>query len=117
MIVKVPHFKGVFMRDTLPTDIDLNECGVVNLDSNQGNGTHWVAYYKNGNIRIYFDSFGLDPPNEVKKYIGFPLLVQTYQLQKADDAICGHLCVHVLKELASGKQFKDIINSLWLSIS
>ena len=115
MTAKVPHFRGVFMRDTLPSKIHDKECAIVNLDSNEGDGTHWVAYHKNGNSRIYFDSFGLDPPIEVKKYVGLPLLTQTYQLQQANDVICGHLCVFVLKEIASGKQFQNIINSLWIS--
>ena len=115
MTVKVPHFRGVFMCNTLSPKIRNKECGVVNLDSSEGDGTHWVAYYKSGENRIYFDSFGLDPPNEVKKYLSLPLLTQTYQLQKTDDVICGHLCVFVLKELTSGKQFNDIINALWIS--
>jgi hypothetical protein len=115
MTAKVPHFRGVFMRNTLPPKIHNKECGVINLDSSEGDGTHWVAYYKSGENRIYFDSFGLDPPNEVKKYLSLPLLTQTYQLQKTDDVTCGHLCVFVLKELTSGKQFNDIINALWIS--
>ena len=35
-------FKGVFFRDTLPTKTKLNECGILNLDSSSGDGTHWV---------------------------------------------------------------------------
>ena len=34
--------RGVFLRDTLPTKTKLNECGVLNLDSSSGHGTHWV---------------------------------------------------------------------------
>ena len=33
-------FRGVFLRDTLPTKTKLNECGILNLDSSSGNGTH-----------------------------------------------------------------------------
>ena len=35
-------FTGVFLTDTLPTKIKLNECGILNLDSSSGDGTHWV---------------------------------------------------------------------------
>ena len=35
-------FRGVFFRDILPTKTKLNECGVLNLDSSSGDGTHWI---------------------------------------------------------------------------
>ena len=33
-------FRGVFFRDTLPKKTKLNECGILNLDSSSGDGTH-----------------------------------------------------------------------------
>ena len=36
------EFRGVFLRDTLPKNLKLNECGILNLDSSSGDGTHWV---------------------------------------------------------------------------
>ena len=39
-------FTGVFLRDTLPTKTKLNECGILNLDSYSGDGTHWVMWFK-----------------------------------------------------------------------
>ena len=38
--LSVNGFRGVFLRDTLPTKTKLNECGVLNLDSSSGDGTH-----------------------------------------------------------------------------
>ena len=35
-------FIGVFLRDTFPEKLKLNECGILNLDSSSGDGTHWV---------------------------------------------------------------------------
>jgi hypothetical protein len=55
------------MSDTLPSKINELECGIVNLDISENNGTHWVSYYKNKDICYYFDSFGLDPPIELLK--------------------------------------------------
>lgn len=55
----IPHFRGVFMRDSLPRTLPRKyESGIVNLDSTKGPGTHWVAYKKRGNNVKYFDSFG-----------------------------------------------------------
>ena len=39
-------FRGVFLRDTLPTKTKLNECGILNLDSSSGDGTHWIIWFK-----------------------------------------------------------------------
>ena len=35
-------FRGVFLRYTFPKKTKLNECGILNLDSSSGDGTHWV---------------------------------------------------------------------------
>jgi hypothetical protein len=107
----IPTFRGVFMRDSLPTKIHQNECGIVNFDSSSGDGTHWVAYWKNGPVKVYFDSYGLDPPIEILHYLS-PIRTQTFQLQGVDDVICGHLCLYVLRELTAGRKFEDIILSL-----
>ena len=32
-------FRGLFLRDTLPKQLKLNECGILNLDSSSGDGT------------------------------------------------------------------------------
>ena len=45
-------FRGVFLRDILPTKTKLNECGILNLDSSSGDGTHWVMWFKKVRIRI-----------------------------------------------------------------
>ena len=45
MLLKSNHcmnLEGVFLRDTLPTKTKLKECGILNLDSLSGDGTHWV---------------------------------------------------------------------------
>ena len=52
-------FRGVFLRDTLPTKTKLNECGILNLDSSLGDGTHWVMWFKKGKEKFYFDSYGV----------------------------------------------------------
>ena len=41
-------FRGVFLRDILPTKTKLNECGILNLDSSSVDSTHWVMLFKKG---------------------------------------------------------------------
>ena len=45
-----------------------NESLIINLDSNKGSGTHWVAVKKRGDKILYFDPFGIQPPKEVIRY-------------------------------------------------
>ena len=79
--LKIPSFRGVFLLDILLKKPNKKECGIVNFDKSGGSGTHWVAWYKNGKIKIYFDSYGVQPPLEVIKYLGRPIHYNTDQLQ------------------------------------
>lgn len=98
-MLKIPHFRGVFMRDSLPKKPNKIECWILNHDSVQSTGTHWTALAKVNNIAWYFDSFGnLLPPLEVKKYLGnrIAIMINYNKYQKADSLICGQLCLNFL---------------------
>ena len=67
--LKIPNFRGVFMRDTLPEYPRNAECDIVNFNTPDQLGSHWVCYYKDKRQRIYFDSFGQITPLEVQRYL------------------------------------------------
>lgn len=95
----IPFFRGVFMRDQIPDKPKEKECAIINLDSNDGNGTHWVAYKKNGNAVHYFDSFGnLKPPMDLVRYFGVKnkIFYNHKIFQKYNTYNCGHLCIEFL---------------------
>ena len=75
--LKIPYFRGVFLLDTLSKKPNKKEYGIVNFDKSSGPGTHWVAWYKNGKNKIYFDSYGVQPPIEVIQYLGKPIRYNT----------------------------------------
>lgn len=87
------------MRDQLPK-IPLNkECGVINLDSSENSGTHWVAYAKFNKYIEYFDSYGnLKPPKELINYVGSDIFYNYSNFQKSNPFNCGHLCIKFLTE-------------------
>ena len=60
------------MLNTLPVVVKFNECGIVNLNKSGEKGSHWVAYWKRGDVRIYFDSYGQITPLEIQKYLKTP---------------------------------------------
>lgn len=88
------------MRDTLPKKTNKNECAVVNLDSSDNQGTHWVAYAKNNDYCEYFDSFGdLRPPTELLDYLAkYKICYNFTKYQSFNTYNCGHLCIKFLRQ-------------------
>ena len=111
--LKIKCFRGVFLLDTLPKKPIKKECGIVNLDKSGGSGTHWVAWYKNGGNKIYFDSYGVQQPKEVINYLGKGINYNTDQVQPRGEVFCGHLCLYVLKELNKGYDFQNVLNNFY----
>lgn len=101
-ILKLPNFRGVFMRNKLPKKIHKYETGIINLDGYNGEGTHWTAYVKHNKHINYFDSFGnLRPPKEVISYFlsdGSKNIIQyNYtQYQSFNSFICGQLALQFI---------------------
>ena len=110
--LKIKNMRGVFVRDELPKKPKTVECGILNLDDSTGNGTHWTAWIKNGNEKLYFDSYGLAPPVELVEYSKRPVLYNTERIQPDGEVFCGHLCLHVLKKCES-EIFQQSINNLF----
>lgn len=88
------------MRDRLPRRPKPIECGIINLDTHNNNGTHWVAFAKINDYCEYFDSFGnLRPPKELVKYLNATNLQYNYtRFQNFNTVNCGHLCLEFLED-------------------
>ena len=110
--MRVPYFRGVFMRNALPTSgVRRNESGIVNLDDATGPGTHWVAYAKRNNRVMYFDSFGnLRPPKELVRYFENDAMAIEYNrtsYQTYDQSFCGQMCLRFLQTV-DAREFKKL---------
>ena len=99
-------FRGVFLRDTLPTKTKLNECGILNLESSSGDGTHWVMWFKKGKDKFYFHSYGVQPPCELIVYLKSPIFYNSERVQQNDEVFYGHLCLFVLTQLSLGNNLQ-----------
>ena len=61
-------YKWTYLKETVFTSNV--ECGIINLDSIEGQGTHWVCYRNIDRLMVeYFDPFGLIMPYEVSHYL------------------------------------------------
>ena len=107
--LKIPNFRGVYIRTELPKKPRKKECGIMNLDgdlTDETKGTHWTAWYKNNNNKIYFDSYGIQPPLELIDYLREKtgdIQYSVDQIQPSNTVICGHLCLYFINELMKGK--------------
>src|SRR5215813_9796579 len=110
-------FSGVFSRDNLKKKINKFESGIVNLDSVTGPGTHWVCYYNDPTKEYteYFDSFGLPPPEEVKKYLKTSgknyVIYNSSQLQKNNSVLCGYYCMKYIVDRNKNMSQYDVLYS------
>ena len=121
-LLKIPNFRGVFMRDELPTTIKSIECGIMNFNTHEKYGSHWVCYTKRGRNRIYFDSFGQVTPLEIQKYLKTELEFRndisviernTDIVQRPNTHVCGHLCLFVLTSLMREHlTYQEVLNIL-----
>src|SRR6266853_2562289 len=98
-------------------NIRSNECGVVNLQNSDQQGSHHVCYYKHGKEKYYFDSYGLNPSDDMIKYLkptknSSLIICSTFIIQKFNTVICGQLAVYLLFMLNQGYKFLDILFSL-----
>ena len=121
-ILRIPYFRGVFMRDELPKVDRQIECAIVNLNRSDEMGSHWVCYVRNQNDRIYFDSFGQITPLELQEYLKTPKEFNTNKaviqrnsdvVQRPNSHVCGHLCLVVLTSLMREHlSYPNILDSL-----
>jgi len=77
--MRIPYFRGIFLRITLPIErVCQSECSIVNLGNAERSDSHWIAFVKRGNRVIYFDSFGnLRPPKELERYLANSIIKYT----------------------------------------
>lgn len=91
------------MLNSLPKKIRKHECGIINLDNIDGEGTHWTAYCKYNDMNVvYFDSFGnLKPPSSIVEYFksSGPVKIRYNHdaFQNFNSVDCGHLCLEFLQ--------------------
>jgi hypothetical protein len=111
--LKIKHFRGVFVRDQLPKKPRDRECGILNTGDSITNGFHWMCWYKNGKVKLCFDSYALPLPVELVDYLAEdPVYYYGERVQYGNTVFCGHLCLYVLKKLDDAIDFQEIINGM-----
>lgn len=110
----------VVCKDQLPNKRYIGDYVVNMEDEKDGNGTHWVfCKISEGKPAIYFDSFGVYPPEDVKKFLKpLKIMYNDRQIQNINSDMCGYYCsalAYFLKYDANPKKilednFFDFLN-------
>ena len=110
--LNIPNFRGWYCRDNLPKQQHKQECGIMNTDVSTGKGMHWVCWYKDDDLKIFFNSSGNPPLDEMVKYLKSPIQCNTVCVQPDHTEVCGHLCLYMLKRLSMGESYQELLNNL-----
>ena len=112
--LEIKYFRSIYSRDRLPDQIKKKECGIINLDSIEGQGTRWVCYRNIDKKMVeYFDPFGLIMPHEIYHYLaksGKKVRFSQDEIQNRDTVLCGYWCLYYLIERQKGKSIQDVIH-------
>lgn len=109
------HFRGVFARDTLPSQVDVPAGFVVNTDKSSEPGTHWVAIYIDSeSYGEYMDSFGQRPlTSDIVLFLNRACLSgwshNPIIFQSPVTATCGPYCVLFITMRSKGYTMSDFV--------
>jgi len=102
--LKIPNFKGCFIRDSVPK-LKKGESCIINLNGQ----SHWTALIKLDTL-YYFDSFGIVAPTVLSKY---DYIYSEVDLQKMNSTACGWYCLAFLISMNRGgnpmKMYEEFI--------
>ena len=120
---RIQNFRGALMRDEL-NGIQPSkpvECGILNLNRHDQQGSHWISWVKLNLSRYYFDSYGERPPVEILKYLksreeyeqDIPAIhCNAITVQHNDSQECGALSIYVIYYILKGHTFESILQKL-----
>lgn len=113
----IPNFFGVYPSDCLPLiDDKLDTFGlIVNTDSSEKKGTHWLVIVVQNRICHYFDSFGgLPTVKNIRTFCEqfYCCHFNREKHQKIDEITCGAYCIFVVNEmLFKKKSFRSVVST------
>ena len=78
---------------------------VINLNEENGEGTHWVSLYIEKNTAVSFDFFGIEyiPQEVLKKIQGKSITHNIFRIQGNDSIVCGFYCVAFIEYMFARK--------------
>lgn len=106
-------FRGVISRDQISL-IDRLGYYIVNLNDSTQPGSHWVVIHVRPGAKPleYFDSFGMNAPNEVVELsdtLGVNYIYNSTQYQDLNSVLCGYWCLYFVNESRKGRSYYEVV--------
>lgn len=96
-------FGGCYSKDQLPANGPRQKSYIINLENHNQGGSHWVLVSDiQRETTVYFDSYGVPPPNAVKSFIeksGKSWTENSREIQPLGSDLCGWYCIYVANKL------------------
>ena len=111
-------FRGVFPKDKLPINVNHSQPGafVINTDSSDGAGKHWVCLYLNGKGKAeYMDSFGFSPSvyPDIQRFVydnSYSCKHNPRILQGITSSACGLYVIYFVLMKSRGRSFSKLLS-------
>jgi len=90
---------AVVNKDKLSDHKSKDGAYAINLqDSTEGGGTHWVMLYLYDGQALYYDSFGEEPPSDVKHFARtyYDFVTSHDHIQDIADYSCGYYVIAMI---------------------
>jgi hypothetical protein len=104
--LKIPHFKGCFLKTQIPK-LKKGESCIINLNGH----SHWCALIRLDTY-YYFDSFGIIAPKELD---GIDYTYSEVDLQSMNSSACGWYCIAFLISMNRGndgiKMYQEFLHA------
>ncbi len=93
-------FLNVYARDELPSKVNYPSCFVLNTETRDKEGKHWIAiHYDENGTCYFFDSYGLPPSYyNMEQYIKKTSTKFTWNMKRLQGQLpyCGFYCIFFL---------------------
>jgi hypothetical protein len=107
------RFRGTFAADELKK-LELNSHYIVNLDTRQDNGSHWILLTRSEQGKVYYFCTSGIPPfelNLVSLLEKYPIIYYSPEnIQSIKRQSCGAYCILVSYLMSRGFNLREAIN-------
>ena len=109
-------FLGCYAHDVLPKfPTQLPKSLIVNTDSSDKGGDHWLALILNKSSVFYFDSFGIQVLNEnIIQYLSQKydkVIYNNHCIQDYESISCAIFCIAFIERATTKAKYNAFINS------
>lgn len=102
----IANFDGVFARDYLPSRKKRNRSFIMNSDTSNLPGKHWIAVIVRNNVGYCFDPLGFPPSPTLSSWLNRHYSIWSSnanrRVQPLYSELCGYYCLFFLSWSSSG---------------